>query len=217
MITKFNDYIKENKEYLSYDEIDLDEFTNRYFVGRWFKSKEEAYEYLVQILKNNKSNLSLKNRTTDDFIVGISTLYKNKKINDGESVWQIYPKPTQEQLNRNLASEYIKKYGILSTPDLRYIHHPLYAYLENKHKSKLKELGVYYQFKPLKEINLIPVLQRIIKEKIGGSLLIKNDEKGRTIIQFYGRLNDKTMFELQEFGEKLIEIVKEFNTMIGTY
>ena len=61
--------------------------------------------------------------------------------------------------------KFIKRYGILSSEDLRYITHPLYAYVEYKHINKIKELGVLYDFKPIKNIELNGVLSRFIKEK----------------------------------------------------
>lgn len=37
-------YIKTFEAHLSYDEIDLDSFLNRYIVGRYFESEEEAID-----------------------------------------------------------------------------------------------------------------------------------------------------------------------------
>jgi len=72
------------------------------------------------------------------------------------------------------AAEFINKYGIISSPDLRYITHPLYAYISYKYIDKIKEFGVKYRFSPIYDINFGGVLSRFIKEKGHVNTLFNN-------------------------------------------
>ena len=58
--TSFNQFI--NETHLSYDEIYLDIFTNKYLVGRWFKNEDEAHEYLKSVISNS-------DKTIDDYYI----------------------------------------------------------------------------------------------------------------------------------------------------
>lgn len=192
--------IREQLNTLSYDEMDLDSFTNQYLVGRWFENEETAIDYLKQVI--DKSN----GKTINDFIV---------KKNDKDTSlkpFKIYPKPTKIQLNRNQASLYIKKHGILSSPDLKYVTYPLYAYVEYKFIDKLKELGVKFTFKPIKQINLNPVLERFFRENNFGSVIISGDNK----LKLYSLPSEMDTNYIKELKQKTEGVLNKFNNLVGT-
>ena len=107
------------------------------------------------------------------------------------------------------AAELIKRYGHYSSPDLRYITRPLYAYIEYENFGRLKELGVKYRFTPISEINLNGALSRFIKERgvfngIGGSIIrLYNDEP-------------VTKGDISRIKRKIQNIIDEFNTKLRT-
>jgi hypothetical protein len=107
------------------------------------------------------------------------------------------------------AAELIKQYGHYSSPDLRYITRPLYAYIENQNFGRLKELGVKYRFTPIGEINLNGALSRFIKERgvfngIGGNIIrLYNDEP-------------VTKSDISRIKRKIQDIINEFNTKLRT-
>jgi len=107
------------------------------------------------------------------------------------------------------AAELIKRYGHYSSPDLRYITRPLYAYIEYENFGRLKELGVKYRFTPISEINLNGALSRFIKERgvfngIGGSIIrLYNDEP-------------VTKSDISRIKRKIQNIIDEFNTKLRT-
>lgn len=110
--TSFNQFI--NETHLTYDEIDMDSFTRMYIWGRYFKNEDDALEYIKSVIGNS-------DKTIDDY-------YINKDDKDTSlRPYKIYPNPSKKDMNRKEASLFIKKHGILSSPDLRYISHPLYG------------------------------------------------------------------------------------------
>ena len=107
------------------------------------------------------------------------------------------------------AAELIKQYGHYSSPDLRYITRPLYAYIEYENFGRIKELGVKYRFTPISEINLNGALSRFIKERgvfngIGGNIIrLYNDEP-------------VTKSDISRVKRKIQNIIDEFNTKLRT-
>jgi len=203
--TTLREYLNENEQ-LNYDQLDLDIFTNRYIVGRWFSSESEAKLYLKSII--DKSD----NKDINDFFVIKDENDKSLKP------YRIYPKPSNIELRRNEASKFIKRYGILSSKDLRYITHPLYAYVEYKYINKIKELGVLYNFKPLKNIELNGVLSRFIKEK-GHT----NNITGRGELKFYnygvfgvGDEYNMSINDIKKIKRDVEVILNNFNNILGT-
>jgi hypothetical protein len=203
--TTIREYLKEN-EHLNYDQLDLDIFTNRYIVGRWFSSESEAKLYLKSII--DKSD----NKDINDFVIIKDENDKTLKP------YRIYPKPSNIELRKNEASKFIKRYGILSSKDLRYITHPLYAYVEYKYINKIKELGVLYDFKPIKNIELNGVLSRFIKEK-GHT----NNITGRGELKFYNYgvfgVDDEynmSINDIKKIRRDVEVILNNFNNILGT-
>jgi hypothetical protein len=122
----------------------------------------------------------------------------------------------REELNSNdintrqaEAAELIKQYGHFSSPDLRYITRPLYAYIEYENFARLKELGVKYKFTPISEINLNGALSRFLKERG-----VFNGIGGRTIRLY----NDEpvTKPEITRIKRKIQNIIDEFNSKLRT-
>lgn len=122
-------------------------------------------------------------------------------------------KPINEE-NKNLnkqeeAAEIIKRYGHFSSPDLRYLTRPLYAYIEYENFGRLKDLGVKYRFTPISEINLNGALSRFIKERgvfngIGGNIIrLYNDEP-------------VTKSDISRIKRKIQNIIDEFNSKLRT-
>jgi len=192
-------------EQLNYDQFDLDIFSNNYIVGRGFSSEEEANAYLKSVIDKSRG------KSINDFVVV-------KDIDDYTlKPYRIYPKPNDMEVRRNQASKFISKYGILSSPDLRYITHPLYAYVEYRHIDKIKELGVSYKFQPIKEINLNPVLSRFLKQKGHTNSIINY----KLILYNIRDLNveDENALKLSDVKavKKEIEnLLNEFNNYLGT-
>ena len=79
-------YLKENNS-LTYDDLDLTTFTNRYIVGRWFETKEDANSYLKSII--DKSNNKI-----DDF-----NIVKDDK-DTSLKPYRILPKPSDKEKRR---------------------------------------------------------------------------------------------------------------------
>lgn len=109
------------------------------------------------------------------------------------------------------ASEFIKKYGVFSSPDLRYITHPLYGYLDYKYIDKIKELGVKYKFLPLKEINLNGALEYRLKEDGFGSVLIQNN-----YLRFFSTPDNMDIEYIKQFKNKVEDSITKFNNLLGT-
>lgn len=198
-------FLNEN-EHLNYDQLDLDIFTNRYIVGKWFSSESEAKLYLKSII--GKSD----NKDINDFVIIKDEKDKSLKP------YRIYPKPSNIELRRNEASKFIKRYGILSSKDLRYITHPLYAYVKYKHINKIKELGVLYDFKPIENIELNGVLSRFIEEN-GHT----NSITGRGELKFYNYgvfgVDDEynmSINDIKKIKRDVEEILNNFNNILGT-
>lgn len=194
-----------NENYLNYDEMDLDFFSRRYLVGRFFKTENEAVNYLLSNI--DKSD----NKSIDDFI-----------IVKEDSHYRIYPKPSEIDIKRNDASKFIQKNGILSSSDLRYITHPLYAYIRYKNIDKIKELGVKYKFKPINQINLDGVLSRFIKEYGHINSISDIDEESK-ILKFYNydlfNVNDgnsMSIDDIRSIKSEVENLLNNFNNKLGT-
>lgn len=191
--------------HLSYDEIDTDGFTNRYIVGRFFESEEDANDYLESII--HKSD----DKTIKDFLIVKDDSDTSLKP------YRIYPTPTDMEIKRNKASKFIQKYGILSTKDLRYITYPLYAYLDYRYINKIKEFGISYQFKPIDTINLDGPLSRFMKENghinniIGGELKLYNYSNFDVIDE-----NSISLSEVSKIRNDIQILLDEFNNIVGT-
>jgi hypothetical protein len=99
-------------EHLSYDEMDLRGIDHK-LVGRHFKSVEDATEYLKKLIEDEGY---------EEFSISDFDIVDDK--GGTLSPFKIYRKPNELELRRKEASEFIKKYGIISSPDLRYITHP---------------------------------------------------------------------------------------------
>jgi hypothetical protein len=197
-------YLKENT-YLSYDELDLDSFTNRYIVGRWFSSEDDANGYLESVIGySNGKNIS-------DFLVVRDSTDNTLKP------YRIYPIPSNNELKRNEASKFIKKHAILSSPDSRYVTHPLYAFVEYKNIDKIKEFGVEYRFKPLKELDLDGALSRFIKMNghtntfYGKKLSLYNYDKFDVLDE-----NSMQLTDIKIIKTKIEELLNRFNNILGT-
>ena len=204
IVTTIREYLNEN-EHLNYDQLDLDIFTNNYIVGRWFSSESEAKLYLKSII--DKSD----NKDINDFVI-----IKDEK-DMSLKPYRIYPKPSSIELRRNEASRIIKRYGILSSKDLRYITYPLYAYVEYKHINKIKELGVLYDFKPIKKIDLNDVLSRFIKEN-GHTNVITGSELKFYNYGVFGVEDEYNMSinDIKKIRKDVEVILNNFNNILGT-
>lgn len=203
-IESLNEYLNENAP-LNYDQLDLDSFANMYIVGKWFGSEDDANTYLKSVI--NKSN----DKNISDFIV----------IKDDEDKtlkpYRIYPKPSNIELKRNEASKFVKKYGILSSQDLRYVTYPLYAFVEYKHINKIKELGVLYRFKPLKEIDLNGVLSRFLKENGHTNNIISNELKLYNYDAFnIDDENSITLTDIKYIKKTIQDLLNKFNNILGS-
>lgn len=194
--TSFNQFI--NETHLTYDEIDMDSFTNNYLCGRWFRYEDEALEYLKSVIGNS-------NKTIDDYYINKNDKYASSKP------YQIFPKPSNKDINRKEASLFIKKYGIIASPSTNYVRHPLYAYIEYKHIDKLKELGVRYKFKPITEIDLNGALSRFIK--ISGHT---NTLFGDNVLKFYNTPYDMDIKYIKNFKKEVEDILNKFNNLLGS-
>jgi len=187
---------------LSYDDMDLDDFTRRLLVGRWFKSEEEAQAYLQQ-----HAGEIPKGKTVNDYIV-----YKEPK--DGSlKPWRIGQKPSVRDLNRSKAAEFIRTHAVLSSPFTAYVTHPLYAYVDYNHIDTLKSLGVAYTFKPIQQIPLTRVMVAYIQKALGGAFGL--DQEGW--LKYYNFYSDRlTMEDLKNFQSKIEAEIEKFNNMVGT-
>ena len=204
-------FLNENQN-LTYDQLDLDVFTNRYIVGRWFGSEDEAKEYLISVI--NKSD----EKNAEDFII-----LKNNK-DTSLKPYRIYPKPSDIEIKRNEASNFIKKYGILSSANLNYVTYPLYAYVKYKHIDKIKELGVLYNFKPIEQINLNGVLSRFLKENGHTNTISSSDYNNEPIqLKLYNynvfNIDDEynmTLNDIKSIKKEIEKILNNFNNFLGT-
>lgn len=194
--------LRENLETLSYDDMDFDFFTRKFIVGRWFESEAEALNYL----KSHQNEMG--GKTINDFII------KKDEKDSSLKPYRIYPKPLIKDLNRNEASKYIQKYGLLTSIG-PYITYPLYAYVEYKHINKLKELGIYYKFKELKDIDLNQILNNFVKK------LSKNNQ----LDSFFTVNSNVITYNLSDYLDrdgvlelklKTENILNQFNNYIGS-
>lgn len=194
--TSYREFINESK-ILSYDDMDLDFFTRTKLVGRWFSSVDDAKEYLKSVIDDSE------NKTIDDYIIS-----KDEK-DSSLKPYRIFPKPSDTDLKRNDASIFIKKHGIISSPNLRYLTYPLYAYVEYKHIDELKKLNVKYEFKPIEKIDFSGVLSRVLKEND-----IANTITNNTIKLYNERDLDKS--DIKNIKHKIEKTLDKFNETIGT-
>lgn len=193
--------IREQIEHLSYDEIDLDldVFTNKKLVGRSFKSEKEALDYLSLALSSEKEG-----RSVEDFI-----------IRNTDSVtlspYKIYPKPNDFDLKRKKAIYFLKTHGISSSPDSRYIVHPLNHYVFYKDAEAIKNLGIRYKFTPIQEIPLNHILSYFIKKKLGETNTISN----QMLLGFYNLESEFDKDYVLDLKNKVEGALRDFNNLLG--
>ena len=172
----------------------------------------DTVRQFVATKKEFKFNHNTEQGYWDSYIEVEEPLVNYVKTNLQESIRRILREETNSddiKSRQEEAAELIKQYGHYSSPDLRYITRPLYAYIEYENFGKLKELGVKYRFTPISEINLNGALSRFIKERgvfngIGGNIIrLYNDEP-------------VTKSDISRIKRKIQNIIDEFNTKLRT-
>jgi len=182
------------ESHLSYDELDLDIFTYQHIVGRFFDTEQAAMKYLHKVISDHGSE-----KQVDDFTV----------VKDSNK-YRILPKATDIELRRHKASEFIHRYGVISSPSLTHITHPLYAYVDYKYIDELKKFGVEYVFKPIKELDLSGAVTRYIK-KIGiKNVIITSDN-----IKIFepSTITDELV---NKYRNMVTDCLNDFNSRLGT-
>ena len=148
-------------EKLTYDEMDLTPFDNRYIVGRWFASEDDAMEYLRKSITDYKYG----EVSEDEYFV-------HKEEGDGSlKPYRLYRKPTEMEITRKEADDFLDKNAIRTGQTMFTGGVWAHSFVEYKHIDELKRLGVSYRFRPIKEINLDPVLQKELKPVFGSVLI----------------------------------------------
>lgn len=116
--------------------------------------------------------------------------------------------------NQDIASDYIRKHGWVVGI------YPMRAYIEYKYIDKLKELGVEYEFKPLKDININEMLSKYLNDYLR-KLKIKNidrvnvnEHNNNTLVEMYlDSLSEEEYIEVKnEFENK----INDFNSIMGS-
>lgn len=187
-------------EKLTYDEMDLTPFDNRYIVGRWFTSEDEAMEYLRKSIADYKYD----EVDEDDYFV-------HKEEGDGSlKPYRLYRKPTEIETRRKEADEFLSKNAIRTGQTMFTGGVWAHSFVEYKHIDELKRLGVAYRFRPIKEINLDPVLQKELK-RVFGSVLI---QQGR--LKFFSLDNSFDKDYIKDLKVSVEEELSKFNKKLGT-
>jgi len=203
---KSTDYVEQFRNWIdSFDGTDVDEI--KYLVKNHMKVKPRTWDQM-----KDKKKEPIKSHPAFDKLMGFTDKLDGGGVDLKESIRRIL----REELNsddikfrQEEAAELIKRYGHYSSPDLRYITRPLYAYIEYENFGRLKELGVKYRFTPISEINLNGALSRFIKERgvfngIGGNIIrLYNDEP-------------VTKNDISRIKRKIQNIIDEFNTKLRT-
>lgn len=180
--------------------MDLTPFDNRYIVGRWFASEDEAMEYLRKSITDYKYD----EVDEDEYFV-------HKEEGDGSlKPYRLYRKPTEIETRRKEAEEFLSKNAIRTGQTMFTGGVWAHSFVEYKHIDELKRLGVAYRFRPIKEINLDPVLQNELK-KVFGSVLI---QQGR--LKFFSLDNTFDKDYIKELKLRVEEELSKFNKKLGT-
>ena len=195
-----------NERALEYDDSTF--FTQSRLYGRHFETEEDAIKYLTDELKKFKTAKfgGDKNydKEVDDFII-IDT-------NDGTLKPYIIREPiNQKNYNRYKATEFIKQNGIFRSKA-----HPIVAYIPHNKMSKLKELGIDYQYIPIQKADLLVPLSNFLRKDF--NVFIRTDDYGKKYLYFYDlyKFNRMGKIETKEYISKIEKSINEFNTEMGT-
>ena len=191
-------------ENLTYDEMDLTAFDNRYIVGRWFESEDVAMEYL------NKSIADYKNAKFGDEVSADDYFVKKQEDDTSLKPYRLYRKPTEMESRRKEADIFLKKNAIRTGQTLFTGGVWAHSFVEYKHIDELKRLGIAYRFRPIKEINLDPVLQKELKV-VFGSVLI---QQGR--LKFFSLDYSFDKDYIKDLKARVEEELAKFNKKLGT-
>lgn len=183
--------------FLSYDQMDLDEFTRNHIVGRSFSSEGEALGYLKSVI--GKSENKIYGKRIEDFQV-----IKDEK-SETLKPYRIYPVPNEGDMKRFEAMEFIQKNAIMASK------YAPYAYLDYKHIDKIKELGVRYRFLPIKEIDLNGPLQDRLKKDGFGSVLIQGN-----VMKLFSTPDEMDLKYIKDLKNKIGKSIQGFNDSLGT-
>jgi len=205
-------YIKAYKtfENLTYDEMDLTGFDHKFIVGRWFANEEEAMEYLKKSieeykqLKNDGFYKGSDDVTLDDYTVG------KKEGDTSLKPYRLFRKPTEMESRRKEAIEFLNKNSIRTGQTMFTGGVWAHSFVEYKHIDTLKKLGIAYRFRPIKDINLDPVLQKELKP-VFGSILI---QQGR--LRFFNLDYSFDKDYIKELKLRVEEELNKFNSKLGT-
>ena len=187
-------------EKLTYDEMDLTPFDNRYIVGRWFGSEDDAMEYLRKSIADYKYD----EVDVDDYFV-------HKEEGDGSlKPYRLFRKPTEIETRRKEADDFLRKNAIRTGQTMFTGGVWAHSFVEYKHIDELKRLGIAYRFRPIKEINLDPVLQKELKA-VFGSVLI---QQGR--LKFFSLESSFDRNYIKDLKASVEEELAKFNDKLGT-
>lgn len=187
-------------EKLTYDEMDLTPFDNRYIVGRWFANEEDAMEYLRKSIAEYKYG----EVSEDDYEV---------KKEDGDTSlkpYRLFRKPTELESRRKEAADFLRDNAIAIKGNFFTGGVWAHSLVEYKHIDTLKRLGINYRFRPIKELNLDPILQDELK-KVFGSVLI---HQGR--LRFFSLKSSFDKEYIKDLKAHVEEELDKFNKMLGT-
>ena len=206
-------YIKEYKTFennLTYDEMDLTGFDHKFIVGRWFANEEDAMEYLKKSVEEYEQ---LRNdgwyKGSDDVTIDDYTISKDEK-DTSLKPYRLFRKPTEIESRRKEADDFLNKNSIRTGQTMFTGGVWAHSFVEYKHIDELKRLGVSYRFRPIKEINLDPVLQKELKP-VFGSVLI---QQGR--LRFFSLDYSFDKDYIKDLKLKVEEELNKFNRKLGT-
>ena len=206
-------YIKEYKTFennLTYDEMDLTGFDHKFIVGRWFANEEDAMEYLKKSVEEYEQ---LRNdgwyKGSDDVTIDDYTISKDEK-DTSLKPYRLFRKPTEIESRRKEADDFLNKNSIRTGQTMFTGGVWAHSFVEYKHIDELKRLGVSYRFRPIKEINLDPVLQKELKP-VFGSVLI---QQGR--LRFFSLEYSFDKDYIKDLKLKVEEELNKFNSKLGT-
>lgn len=206
-------YIKAYKTFennLTYDEMDLTGFDHKFIVGRWFANEEEAMEYLKKSVEEYEQ---LRNdgwyKGSDDVKIDDYIVRKDEK-DTSLKPYRLIRKPTEMESRRKEAADFLNKNSIRTGQTMFTGGVWAHSFVEYKHIDTLKRLGVAYRFRPIKEINLDPVLQKELKP-VFGSVLI---QQGR--LRFFNLEYSFDKDYIKDLKLKVEEELNKFNSKLGT-
>lgn len=200
-------YIKAYKtfENLTYDEMDLTGFDHKFIVGRWFGSEEEAMEYLKKSVEEYKQ-LS---KGSDDFKIDDYIVRKDEK-DTSLKPYRLFRKPTDLETRRKEADDFLKKNAIRTGQTMFTGGVWVHSFVEYKHIDTLKRLGIAYRFRPIKDLNLDPVLEKELKPAFGSVLI----QQGR--LRFFSLEYSFDKDYVKDLKLKVEEELNKFNKKLGT-